>query len=101
MPSPEASRKNLEKGRANWRPPRHCLAPEQRELIQCVVWWWSTCKGEKPSERAVARHIGVSYTYLQSIRKKLAKIPCERPPSLTFNQALSKLESLRFSPDHN
>lgn len=99
MPSPGASRRNLEKGRANWRPPAHYLAPEQRQLVRCVVWWWSTCKGQKPSERALARHIGVSYTYLQLVRKEIST--AEQAPNeisrFTFAMALKKLTERSYT----
>jgi hypothetical protein len=70
MPSPEASRRNLQKARASWRP------PERSEGIKRLVWEWHISTAPKESGRALARRLGVSHTY---VRKLVRKLPGEPP----------------------
>jgi hypothetical protein len=70
MPSPDASRRNLQKARASWRP------PERSERIKHLVWEWHLSTALKESGRALARRLGVSHTY---VRKLVRKLPSEPP----------------------
>jgi hypothetical protein len=70
MPSPEASRRNLQKARARWQ------APERSEGIKDLVWEWHISTAPKESGRALARRLGVSHTY---VRKLVRKLPGEPP----------------------
>ncbi len=70
MPSPNASRRNLHKARARWRP------PERSEGIKHLVWEWHISAAPKESGRALARRLGVSHTY---VRKLVRKLPGEPP----------------------
>jgi hypothetical protein len=94
MPSPEASRRNLEEGRANWRPPQHWRSPAEAQLIRCVCWQWYTCRGHRSTKRELARHIGVSHTFIQNLLKEFSSVGAAPPElfRLTFYQALVKLK---------
>ena len=68
VPSPESSRRNLEKARACWRPPRPWRSHRETEVIRRLVWQWLTYRGAgKWSGRALGRRLGVSHTYIQKL----------------------------------
>ena len=58
-----------------------------------MCWQWYTCRGQRPSERELARYIGVSHTHVQNLRKEFStgSVPTDLP-RLTFHQALEKLK---------
>jgi hypothetical protein len=75
MPSPDASRRNLQKARARWRP------PERSGGIKHLVWQWHISTAPKESGRALARRLGVSHTYVcKLVRKFLREPPWPRVP---------------------
>ena len=76
--------------------------PEQRQLIPCVVWWWGTCKDQKPSERALAGHIGLRQTYLQQVQKEISTVGQELAsmPRFTFIVALMELKQMGLRWNH-
>jgi hypothetical protein len=68
MPSPDASRRNLEKARARGRAPRPWRSTQETGVIRRLVWQWFTYRGPgKWSGRTVARYLGVSHTYIQKL----------------------------------
>lgn len=67
MPSPEASRRNLQKARACWRP------PQRSEGIKHLVWHWHISTAPKDSGRALARPLGVSHTYVRKLVRKFLR----------------------------
>jgi hypothetical protein len=73
MPSPNSSRKNLEKARANWRPPRPWRSRSESRLIRSFVWHWHLGRGPWCSGRALARWLGVSHTYIQKLTQTLSR----------------------------
>lgn len=76
MPSREASLRNLELARANWRRPRPLRSFRETCLIRRIVWQWSMCNDpEKSSGRALARWLGVSHTWVQRLLRELAQNP--------------------------
>jgi len=82
MPSPEASRRNLEKAKARWRPPRPWRSLQETRVIKRLVWQWFTyCGPGKWSARAVARWLGVTHTYIQKLVREF-----ERDPSVMQRQ---------------
>jgi hypothetical protein len=78
MPSPESSRWNLEKAKANWRRPRPWRREQERRTIRCLVWQWFIYRGPgKWSARAVGRRLGVSHTYVQKLVREFARDPAK------------------------
>lgn len=76
MPSREASLRNLELAKANWRRPRPLRSFRETCLIRRIVWQWSMCNGpEKSSGRALARWLGVSHTWIQKLLQEFAQNP--------------------------
>lgn len=76
MPSPEASRRNLEKARTRWRAPRPWRSSQETHLIRRLVWQWFMYHGPgKWSGRAVSRQLGVSHTYIQKLVREYAADP--------------------------
>lgn len=76
MPSPEASRRNLEKGRARWRAPRPWRSAQETRVIKLLVWQWFAYRGPgKWSARAVGRRLGVSHTYVQKLVREFGADP--------------------------
>ena len=75
MPSIEASRRNLEKAKTRWRPPRPWRSPHETRVIKCLAWQWFI--GEKPrcSLRELARRLGVSQTYCQKLMRQFRASP--------------------------
>jgi hypothetical protein len=69
VPSPETSRENLAKARANWRRPRPLRCHRESQVIRRLVWQWFACGGSKTwwSGRTVARRLGISHTYVQKL----------------------------------
>lgn len=79
VPSPEASRRNLELARLHHRSPQPWRSEQESSVIRGLVWQWFTCRNAgKWSARALARRLGVSHTYVQKLvrefGKKLAKM---------------------------
>jgi hypothetical protein len=83
MPSPEASRANLELARAVrgpcWRQPRLWRSREESRLIRQLVWqeWWNAQKyhWRAPSGRALARKFGISHTWAQKLLREVRGDP--------------------------
>lgn len=77
MPSREASLRNLEKARAAWsHPPRPWRSFKESCVIERLVWqWFSAGEMCQWSERAVARWLGVSHTYIQKLVRKFQANP--------------------------
>lgn len=79
MPSFEASLRNLEKARAAWsHPPRPWRSAQESRLIKRLVWQWLISREpRKWSGRAVARWLGVTYTYIQKLVREFATNPSQ------------------------
>jgi hypothetical protein len=83
MPSPEASRANLELARAvrgpDWRQPRRWRIPEESRLIRQLVWqeWWNAQNyhWRTPSGRWLARKLGISHTWVQKFMREIRGDP--------------------------
>jgi hypothetical protein len=67
MPSPETSRRNLEKARANWRAPLPWRSLQETRLIKALAWRWHRMKEPRCGGRQIARWLGVSHTYIQKL----------------------------------
>ena len=61
--------RNLEKARANWRPPRPWRSRAESRLIRLITWQWLLGHGPWCSGRALARWLGVSHTYIQKLTR--------------------------------
>jgi hypothetical protein len=77
MPSYESSMRNLAKARAVWRPPRPWRSRDEARMIRRYVFQWLTARGKKPSDRAWARQLGISHTWLQKLIRKFQADPNE------------------------
>lgn len=78
MPSREASLRNLKLARAKWRRPRPWRSRQETFVIKRLVWQWLVYPElHKWSERSIARHLGVSHTYVQKLRRKFLHDPTE------------------------
>jgi AraC-like DNA-binding protein len=87
VPSPEASRRNLEKAKANWRPPRHWRSQQEAHVIRRMVWQWFTYRApRKLSARAVARQLGISHTYVQKLVREFRTNPSEMQRQRAFGE---------------
>jgi len=77
MPSREASLRNLELARAAWsHPARPWRSFHESRLIERFVWqWFNAGEARKWSERAVARWLGVSHTYVQKLVRGFRATP--------------------------
>jgi hypothetical protein len=64
MPSPEASRLNLENAKIYWRASRPWRSKQETRVRE------PRCSG-----RAIARKLGVSHTYIQKLRREFAANP--------------------------
>lgn len=73
MPSREASLRNLEKARANWRRPRLWRSCAERRQIRMFTWQWLLGHGPWCSGRALAGWLGVSHTYIQKLSRTLSR----------------------------
>lgn len=73
MPSHESSLRNLEKARANGRPPRPWRSRAESRAIRMITWQWLLDHGPWCSGRALARWLGVSHTYVQKLARTLSK----------------------------
>ena len=103
MPSREASLRNLKKARASWsHPPRPWRSFQESRLIERLAWqWFNAGDARQWSERAVARWLGVSHTYVQKLVRKFQAEPdrmrehanCFGPA--TFEQLNDARESTR------
>ena len=74
----DASMRNLAKARASARyhPPRPWRSKEERLMVRRLVFWWLTCRDRnRPSERAWARQLGVSHTWLQKLVREFNADP--------------------------
>src|SRR5712692_784259 len=72
MPSPEASRGNLEKARAQGRVKRLRSDRESR-IIKLLIWQWFFDQEPKPSGRALARQLGVWPSYVCKVQKQATR----------------------------
>jgi hypothetical protein len=73
MPSRKSSLKNLEKARANGRPPRPWRSRAESRAIRMIIWNWHLGHGPRCSGRALARWLGVSHTYIQKLVQILSR----------------------------
>jgi DNA-binding transcriptional regulator YhcF (GntR family) len=99
MPSPEASRRNLEKARARWRPPRPWRSYQESRLIRQLIWQeWSLAQKHPqyrlPSSRALARELGVSHTWVQRLLRKAKGNPDKLQKQLR-GHGFAKIDDLR------
>jgi len=103
MPSLEASLRNLEKARASWsHPPRRWRSFQESRAIERLAWQWFNAGDMRQwSERAVARWLGVSHTYVQKLVRKfqadpdrMRRIQADSGPA-TFQQLNDARESTR------
>src|SRR5215472_16353563 len=93
MPSREASLRNLEKAKRNWRAPKPLRCNSESRVIRRLVWQWHHDRSpRKWSARAVARVLGVSHTYVQKLVREFAgnpdrilKEPCASPGVATVD----------------
>jgi hypothetical protein len=67
MPSPETSRRNLQKAKANWRAPLPWRSAQETRLIKTLAWHWHKMKEPRCGGRQIARWLGVSHTYIQKL----------------------------------
>lgn len=67
MPSPETSRQNLAKAKANWHAPLPWRSLQETRLIKTLAWQWYRTKEPLCSGRQIARWLGVSHTYIQKL----------------------------------
>jgi hypothetical protein len=67
VPSPETSRRNLEKAKANWRAPLPWRSVQETRLIKTLAWQWYKMKEPRCGGRQIARWLGVSHTYIQKL----------------------------------
>jgi hypothetical protein len=77
MPSYESSMRNLARAREKGRPPRPWRSSQESHMIQRYIFYWLTCRGNRPSGRAWARALGVSHTWLQKLVRRFAADPSE------------------------
>jgi hypothetical protein len=76
MPSREASLRNLDKAKRNWRAPRPLRCRIESLVIRRLVWQWHHDRGpRKWSARAVARALRVSHTYVQNLVREFLENP--------------------------
>ncbi|HVA16201.1 MAG TPA: hypothetical protein VMV59_00660 [Candidatus Dormibacteraeota bacterium] len=77
MPSHEVSLRNLQKARAAWsHPARPWRSFQESRLIERLAWqWFNAGDARQWSERAVARWLGVSHTYVQKLVRKFRAEP--------------------------
>jgi hypothetical protein len=75
MPSPEASRLNLERARIYWRAPRPWRSKQETRIVRNLAWQWFMGREPRCSGRAIARKLGVSHTYIQKLRREFAANP--------------------------
>jgi hypothetical protein len=76
MPSLEASLRNLERAKQNWRAPRPLRCRIESLVIRRLVWQWHHDRGpRKWSARAVAPALGVSHTYIQKLVREFVENP--------------------------
>jgi biotin operon repressor len=88
MPSPEASRRNLEKAKENWRPPRRWRSSQEAHVIKLMVWQWFTYRApRKLSGRAMARQLGISHTYIQKLVREFKANPSEMQRQRSYGEA--------------
>jgi hypothetical protein len=73
MPSPEASRENLQKAKAVGRPPRPWRSQAESRAIRMITWHWRLGHGPWCSGRALARWLGVSHTYVQKLTRTISR----------------------------
>lgn len=71
---------NLRKARSSprYHRPRPWRSRQETEAIKRLVWRWYSHSGPgatKESGRAVARHLGVSHTYVQKLFRLFARDP--------------------------
>jgi hypothetical protein len=72
MPSPETSRRNLQKAKAKWRAPLPWRSLEETRLIKALAWRWYRIKEPRCGVRQIARYLGVSHTYIQKLVREFA-----------------------------
>jgi hypothetical protein len=106
MPSPESSRRNLEKARARWRAPLPWRSAQETRVIRLLVWQWFEYRGPgKWSARSVARRLGVTHTYIQKLVREFATNPIRIVREVrssypaTFEQLSRAQEETRLQKD--
>ena len=72
MPSPETSRQNLQKAKANWRAPLPWRSVQETQLIKVLAWRWCKMKEPQCGGRQIARWLGVSHTYIQKLVREFS-----------------------------
>lgn len=103
MPSPEASRLNLEKARSHWRPPKPWRSVQETRLIRLAVWGWYS-REQRGSLRKLARQLGISHTYAEHLIREFETNPKDvlaqerlfgRPTEARLRHAQDRTEQMR------
>jgi hypothetical protein len=76
MPSPAASRRNLEKARQRGRIKLH-RSRDETAIVKLLIWQLCFGSEPRPSQRALARQLGVSQPYPYNLQGD-AGGPCGR-----------------------
>jgi hypothetical protein len=101
MPSPEASRENLKKARVHWREPRRWRSRREAQIIRQLVWqeWWQAQKyygGRGPSSRRLARTLGCSHRWVQSLVREIRADP-NQLQRLALSRGRASFEMLQYA----
>jgi hypothetical protein len=75
VPSPNASRRNLEKARERWRAPRPWRSEQETRVIKQIVARWLLDRMAHCSGRKLAQRLGVSQAYLWKLSHRLVAEP--------------------------
>jgi transcriptional regulator with XRE-family HTH domain len=75
VPSPNASRRNLEKARERWRAPRPWRSEQETRVIKQIVGRWLLDRMSHCSRRKLAQRLGVSQAYLWKLSHRLVADP--------------------------
>src|SRR5215472_14671635 len=91
MPSPEASRRNLAKV-------RRLRSAQESLIVKRFVWQWVLQTGPKPTQRQLARELGVRQTYVREVAGRWGKegmpVMLGNPQRVTFED-LAKARARR------
>jgi len=94
MPSSEASLRNLERAKRNWRAPRPLRCSSESRVIRRLVWQSHDDRSpRKWSARAVARTLGVSHTYVQILLREFDGNPDRILRELRASPRVAKVDT--------
>jgi transcriptional regulator with XRE-family HTH domain len=71
MPSPESSRRNLERAR-HARSRQQPRSTEETLIIKLLIWQSVVEPRRRPTQRELARQLGISQPYVQKIARRFA-----------------------------